>query len=148
MLELCDQNISIYVNRETYGELRTGINSKINPINRQNRNRNRCPSFLKSHQIFISPSFVPNLLLIDIGEKHTFSESCTNHPTTSDVQPNNNKQDATISAPPSINGLLRPHLDRDRSAITPMRGWIMRPDNGPAIQTRDVRDFVRPSWRR
>jgi hypothetical protein len=29
-----------------------------------------------------------------------------------------------------------------------MMGWTIRPERGPAIQTRDVRDLVRPRARR
>lgn len=47
-----------------------------------------------------------------------------------------------------MNGLRRPHFDRERSAITPIRGWIIKPDKGPAIQTNEVFDFVNPSCRR
>jgi hypothetical protein len=47
-----------------------------------------------------------------------------------------------------MNGLRLPYFDVERSAITPTIGCIIMPDMGPAIQTRDVRDFVRPSWRR
>lgn len=78
----------------------------------------------------------------------TFSASSTKSPTISDVQPKTNKHPVTTIDPKSINGLRLPHLDRDRSAITPMSGWIMRPDNGPAIHTSDVRDLVKPSCRR
>lgn len=47
-----------------------------------------------------------------------------------------------------MKGLRRPHFDRDRSAITPIRGWIINPDRGPAIHTNEVLDLVKPSCRR
>lgn len=47
-----------------------------------------------------------------------------------------------------MNGLRRPHFDRDRSAITPIKGWIINPDKGPAIHTNEVLDLVNPSCRR
>lgn len=69
-------------------------------------------------------------------------------PTISDVQPNRIKHRATTNDPNIMNGRRRPYFDRDRSAITPINGWIIRPDRGPAIHTNDVRDFVRPSCSR
>jgi hypothetical protein len=47
-----------------------------------------------------------------------------------------------------MKGLRRPHFDRDRSAITPIRGWMINPDRGPAIHTNEVLDLVKPSCRR
>ena len=79
---------------------------------------------------------------------NTFSASLTKTPTISVVHPSTNKHTVTINDPPIINGLRLPHLDRDLSAMTPMRGCITSPERGPAIQTSDVRDLVRPSWRR
>lgn len=67
-------------------------------------------------------------------------------PTISAVQPRTIKQKATTIEPKIINGLRRPHFDRDRSAITPIRGWMINPDSGPAIQTKETFDFVNPSW--
>ena len=78
----------------------------------------------------------------------TFSVSLTNKPTISDVHPNTRRQNATTTEPTTMNGLRRPHFDLDRSAMTPIKGWIISPDNGPAIHTNEVLDFVRPSCRR
>lgn len=78
----------------------------------------------------------------------TFSGSFTKTLTISDVHPRTNRQRATTKDPKTMKGLRRPHFDRDRSAMTPMRGWMISPDSGPAIHTRDVLDFVRPSCRR
>ena len=64
---------------------------------------------------------------------------------TSDAHPSTNRQAPTITAPTTMNGLRRPHLDFDLSENTPTTGCIMRPDNGPAIHTNDVRLFVKPS---
>lgn len=47
-----------------------------------------------------------------------------------------------------MNGLRRPNLDVERSAMAPMTGWIRRDDRGPATQTRDVRDLVKPKLSR
>jgi hypothetical protein len=58
------------------------------------------------------------------------------------------RQAATMSDPTTINGLRLPYFDFDLSAITPTIGCMMSPDRGPAIHTRDVRLFVRPSARR
>jgi hypothetical protein len=65
--------------------------------------------------------------------------------TISAVQPSTIKQKATTNEPKIINGRRRPHFDRDRSAITPIKGWIINPDKGPAIQTNETLDFVKPS---
>lgn len=79
-------------------------------------------------------------------EKHTFSGSFSNMATISVVHPSTIRQKATTNDPKIINGLRRPHFDRDRSAITPINGWIIKPDKGPAIQTNETFDFVNPSW--
>lgn len=76
---------------------------------------------------------------------YTFSGSLTNNPTISEVHPRTSRQKATTNDPKTIKGLRRPHFDRDRSAITPIRGWMINPDNGPAIHTKEVLDFVKPS---
>lgn len=82
------------------------------------------------------------------AEGHTFSTSCTNIPTSSEVHPSTSRQIATIMEPPIMNGRRLPHFERERSAMIPTIGCIIRPDSGPAIHTNDVRDFVKPSWRR
>lgn len=82
------------------------------------------------------------------ASRHTFSGSFTKVSTISDVHPSTIRQKATTRDPKTMNGLRRPHFDRDRSAITPIRGWIINPDKGPAIQTNEVLDLVNPSCRR
>jgi hypothetical protein len=78
----------------------------------------------------------------------TLSASWMKIPTISEVHPSNRKHTATASAPPIMNGRRLPHRDRDRSARMPTTGCIMSPESGPAIHTKDIRDFVMPSWRR
>lgn len=64
------------------------------------------------------------------------------------------------TTPAAMYGLLRPKRDFELSAMTParqsakygdeerrpipMRGWTMRPERGPAMKTRDIRDLERP----
>lgn len=79
---------------------------------------------------------------------HTVSSSEMNIATSSDAQPKTNKHSPTTNEPTIMNGRRRPHFDVDRSVIIPTRGCIINPDNGPAIHTSEVFDFVRPSWRR
>ena len=64
------------------------------------------------------------------------------------VHPRTSKHAATITDPIIMKGLRRPYLDMQRSDTTPTIGCIISPDSGPAIQTREVRDFERPSLRR
>lgn len=69
-------------------------------------------------------------------------------PTISLVKPSTSRLTATMAVPATMKGLLLPHLDVFPSAMTPMMGWTIRPESGPAIQTRDVLLFVRPRLRR
>lgn len=72
------------------------------------------------------------------------SSSNTINPTNSLVKPSTKRQKATMAAPMTIKGRLRPHLDVFSSAMTPTIGWTKSPESGPAIHIRDVLDFVRP----
>lgn len=74
--------------------------------------------------------------------------SPTNTSTTSLVNPRTSKLAETISVPRTINGRRRPKREVDLSATAPTMGWTMRPEMGPATQTREVLDFVRPRFRR
>jgi hypothetical protein len=76
------------------------------------------------------------------------SLSVTKCCTTSFVNPNNSKKKHTKTVPITMKGLLLPHRLLDLSATTPTMGCMIRPDNGPAIQTREIFDFVKPSSRR
>ena len=71
-----------------------------------------------------------------------------NSPTNSRVKPRTSRLADTIRDPTTIKGRRRPKRDVDLSATAPTNGWVMRPDIGPAIQTREELDFVRPSSRR
>ena len=69
-------------------------------------------------------------------------------PTISFVNPSVSKLNATISAPPAMKGRRRPHFDVQESDMAPTMGCVKRPESGPAIQTSDVLDLVRPRLRR
>lgn len=69
----------------------------------------------------------------------------TNEAMISLVKPRERRPNATITEPMAIIGRLLPHRDVDSSARTPMIGCTIRPDSGPATQTRDVCPLVRPS---
>jgi hypothetical protein len=68
-----------------------------------------------------------------------------NDSTISFVNPRVRRHNATMSEPRRIMGRLLPHFEVDSSAMTPMMGWTIKPDMGPATQTRDVWPLVRPS---
>jgi hypothetical protein len=68
--------------------------------------------------------------------------------TISDAQPRERRQKHTITAPPTMYGLLRPQLDLDLSDKVPTIGCIISPERGPAIQTKDTLLFVSPRLRR
>jgi hypothetical protein len=74
--------------------------------------------------------------------------SWTTNPTISRVKPNIRRQAVTMTAPMTMRGRRRPHLDLLSSDMTPTMGWTMSPDRGPATQTRDVLLLVRPRLRR
>jgi hypothetical protein len=76
------------------------------------------------------------------------SPSSMKCPTISLVQPSTIKHAATNRDPITITGRRLPYFDVDLSAITPTIGCIISPESGPAIQTRDVFDFVNPSCNR
>jgi hypothetical protein len=69
-------------------------------------------------------------------------------PTISLVNPNVSRDNATMRAPPMMKGRRRPHFDVHESDMAPTMGCVKSPERGPAIQTRDVLDFVRPRFRR
>lgn len=62
------------------------------------------------------------------------------------VHPSVIKLAATIQEPTAMYGLLRPHLDVLESAKAPTIGCTIRPDRGPAIQTKDVWLLVKPRF--
>lgn len=70
--------------------------------------------------------------------------SWMNHPTISRVKPSIRRLTATTTAPITMRGRRRPHFDLLSSAMTPTMGWTIRPDKGPAIQTREVLLLVSP----
>lgn len=72
----------------------------------------------------------------------------TNAPTISRVKPSTSRHNDTITAPTIIRGRRRPQRDVLSSATTPTMGWTIRPDRGPAIQTRLTFCFDRPRLRR
>lgn len=74
--------------------------------------------------------------------------SGTKNSTISFVKPNVRRQKADSIEPSTMKGLRRPHFDVDSSANAPTMGCTMRPESGPAIQTKDVLLFVRPRERR
>lgn len=74
--------------------------------------------------------------------------SLTNTSTTSLVKPSTSRLAETISVPRTMKGRRRPKREVDLSATAPTMGWTMRPEMGPATQTREVLDFVRPRFRR
>lgn len=76
------------------------------------------------------------------------SSSPTNTSTTSRVKPSTSRLAETISVPRTMKGRRRPKREVDLSATAPTMGWTMRPEMGPATQTREVLDFVRPRLRR
>lgn len=122
----------------------TDIDRKIHRVDTQNRQRN-------GNVLGLTGEFCTSAAAqtrTNKSTKLTFSASFTNMLTISVVQPSTNKHPATIIEPAIMNGLRRPHFDRDRSAMTPISGCMISPDRGPAIQTSDVRDLVRPSWSR
>ncbi len=53
-----------------------------------------------------------------------------------------------MTEPMAMMGRLLPHFDVDWSATTPIIGWTIKPDTGPATQTSDVCPFDRPRDRR
>jgi hypothetical protein len=69
-------------------------------------------------------------------------------PTISLVNPRLRRLQTTTAVAAAIIGLLRPHLDFDWSDITPITGCTIRPDNGPAIHTREVCPFDNPNDKR
>jgi hypothetical protein len=69
-------------------------------------------------------------------------------PTISFVNPRASRLQTTTSVAAMMMGLLRPHFDFDWSDITPITGWTIRPDRGPAIHTTDVCPLVKPRERR
>src|SRR5215469_14341020 len=64
------------------------------------------------------------------------------------VHPSKRSERLTTIVPTAINGLLRPYFDVERSANMPTIGCIIRPESGPAIQTRETCDLVRPRFNR
>jgi hypothetical protein len=78
----------------------------------------------------------------------TVSLSLANTWTISLVHPSVSKHALTAIVPHTINGRLRPYRAFERSDITPTIGCMIRPDNGPAIQTSEILLFVKPSARR
>lgn len=122
--------------------LLTHVDRKVHSIDTRDRQCNRDIFGLEENHPVSSrhPSKQHNLRPV-----HTFSGSLTNLPTISAVHPRIIRQKATTKEPNIMNGRRRPHLDRDRSAMTPIRGWMINPDNGPAIHTNEVLDFVKPS---
>lgn len=119
------------------GVVHTCIDGEVYGVDTQNRQSNRARSLLHAVN---RCSFFPR-----VPFRLTVSGSDTKIPTISEVQPNTIKQSPTINEPPIMNGLLLPHLDLELSARTPTTGCIIRPDNGPAIHTRDVLLLVNPS---
>ncbi len=53
-----------------------------------------------------------------------------------------------MTDPTAIMGRLLPHFEVDSSAMTPIIGWTINPDSGPATQTSDVCDLDSPRERR
>ena len=64
------------------------------------------------------------------------------------VKPRVSKLRATMTEPITMMGRLLPHFDVDSSAMTPIMGWTIKPDKGPATQTNDVCPLDSPSERR
>lgn len=69
-------------------------------------------------------------------------------PTASGAHANVKRQRLIIAVPAAMKGLLRPHFDVQRSAVSPTSGWTIKPVIAPDIDTRASRDFGSPSSRR
>lgn len=72
----------------------------------------------------------------------------TKEETISLVKPNVTRLQATMTEQMAMMGRRLPHFDVDSSATTPIIGWTIKPDKGPATQTSDVWPLVSPSDRR
>jgi hypothetical protein len=87
---------------------------------------------------------------IDRIASHTVSESCEDDPdvvkkaANGRVYPKRRVAIQHNAAPIQIKGRRLPKRDFELSASTPIKGWTMRPERGPARKTTAISGFDRP----
>src|SRR5271156_3927840 len=77
---------------------------------------------------------------VEYRNVHTVAYSDIKKPTSSDVQPSINRPAPTKMEPPVMKGRLLPYFDVERSDRASTTGCMIRPERGPAIHTKEVRD--------